>query len=654
MEAAASQVGKNCSKLFELAATDNLNGFRYQVEKMGCDVNEVGLWYGLSFGSKKMSLEERTPIMIASLYGSTEVLKYIIRTKKVDLNRSCGSDRATALHCATAGDSRSSVQAVRILIEANADTNVVDVRGRRPGELIPFCVKSSNNYKSRTLDMLLNGNGVSIEEYEDEEGIRKKAYPFDTCLPDMNNGVYGSDEFRMYSFKVKPCTMGYSHDWKECPFVHPGENARRRDPSTHNYTCVPCPDYRRGICVRGNACEYGHGIFECWLHPAVYKTRLCKEETCCTRKVCFFAHSLDELRPLNDSTGSAMTSGQSIPVNSLELTSPSPQAMMSPLSATSQNRAGFSAREVDLDVGLLGLEKIRMQQRRQLLKEITRITTPYGSSSRIGELSSERLGEITESLDPSLLSKLQGLSPKYNNITGPHVQSPIGPRMQSPKGPHVQLPNRPHVQSPNRPHVQSPSRPHVQSPDRPHVQLPNGPHVQSSNGPRVQLRNGPHVQSPNGPHVRLPNEPHMQSLSGPHIRKNGHHQLRTSYPSSSNMSSSPSRNPIGSSGGGFDSSAPMAAHSRSSAFARRSLNFIDRRNGRGGGGDGYHSGASPSHRQSKLFEQGPPDGQVDWGFNNEDDVNKLTKSASFGYRNGNNNNKNNKNNDKDNGSGEYE
>ncbi|EYU26786.1 hypothetical protein MIMGU_mgv1a025486mg, partial [Erythranthe guttata] len=550
MEAAASQVGKNCSKLFELAATDNLNGFRYQVEKMGCDVNEVGLWYGLSFGSKKMSLEERTPIMIASLYGSTEVLKYIIRTKKVDLNRSCGSDRATALHCATAGDSRSSVQAVRILIEANADTNVVDVRGRRPGELIPFCVKSSNNYKSRTLDMLLNGNGVSIEEYEDEEGIRKKAYPFDTCLPDMNNGVYGSDEFRMYSFKVKPCTMGYSHDWKECPFVHPGENARRRDPSTHNYTCVPCPDYRRGICVRGNACEYGHGIFECWLHPAVYKTRLCKEETCCTRKVCFFAHSLDELRPLNDSTGSAMTSGQSIPVNSLELTSPSPQAMMSPLSATSQNRAGFSAREVDLDVGLLGLEKIRMQQRRQLLKEITRITTPYGSSSRIGELSSERLGEITESLDPSLLSKLQGLSPKYNNITGPHVQSPIGPRMQSPKGPH-----------------------------------------------------------------------------------NGHHQLRTSYPSSSNMSSSPSRNPIGSSGGGFDSSAPMAAHSRSSAFARRSLNFIDRRNGRGGGGDGYHSGASPSHRQSKLFEQGPPDGQVDWGFNNEDDVNKLTKSASFGYRN---------------------
>ncbi|KAL7147878.1 hypothetical protein ABFS83_06G138800 [Erythranthe nasuta] len=587
MEAAATQVGKNCSKLFELAATDNLNGFKYQVERLGCDVNEVGLWYGLSFGSKKISLEERTPIMIASLYGSIEVLKYIIRTKKVDLNRPCGSDRATALHCATAGDSRLSVKAVRILIEANADTNVVDVRGRRPGELIPFCVKSSNNYKSRTLDMLLNGNGVSIEEYEDEEGIQKKAYPpLDTCLPDMNSGVYGSDEFRMYSFKVKPCSRGYSHDWRECPFLHPGENARRRDPSTYNYTCVPCPDYKKGVCVRGDACEYGHGIFECWLHPALYKTRLCKEETWCTRKVCFFAHSLEDLRPLNESAGSAMTSGQSSPVNSVELTSPSPQAMMSPLSATSQNKAGFSTREVDLDVGLLGLEKIRTEQRRQLVEEITRITTPYGSSSRIGKLSSERLGEVIESLDPSLLSKLQGLSPKYNNITGPHMQSPIGPRMQSPsrphvqspKGPHVQLPNRPRVQSPNRPHVQSPSRPHVQSPDRPHVQLPNGPH--------------------------------MQSLSGPHVRQNGHHQLRTSYPSSSNMSSSPSRNPIGSSGGGFDSSAAVAApvmNSRASAFARRSHSFIDRRSGGGGGGDGYHSGASRSQGQSKLFEQGPPD-----------------------------------------------
>ncbi|KAI5408621.1 hypothetical protein KIW84_054457, partial [Lathyrus oleraceus] len=100
----------------------------------------------------------------------------------------------------------------------------------------------------------------------------------------------------------------YSHDWTECPFVHPGENARRRDPMTYQYTCVPCPEFRKGSCSKGDACEYAHGIFECWLHPAQYRTRLCKDETECTRRVCFFAHKPEELRPLYASTGSALPS----------------------------------------------------------------------------------------------------------------------------------------------------------------------------------------------------------------------------------------------------------------------------------------------------------------------------------------------------------
>jgi hypothetical protein len=40
----------------------------------------------------------------------------------------------------------------------------------------------------------------------------KKEYPIDVSLPDINNGVYGSNDFRMYSFKVKPCSRAYSHD----------------------------------------------------------------------------------------------------------------------------------------------------------------------------------------------------------------------------------------------------------------------------------------------------------------------------------------------------------------------------------------------------------------------------------------------------------
>ncbi|KDP43473.1 hypothetical protein JCGZ_16760 [Jatropha curcas] len=136
----------------------------------------------------------------------------------------------------------------------------------------------------------------------------KKEYPIDPSLPDIKNSIYATDEFRMYSFKVRPCSRAYSHDWTECPFVHPGENARRRDPRKFHYSCVPCPDFRKGACRRGDMCEYAHGVFECWLHPAQYRTRLCKDGTSCNRRVCFFAHTPEELRPLYVSTGSAVPS----------------------------------------------------------------------------------------------------------------------------------------------------------------------------------------------------------------------------------------------------------------------------------------------------------------------------------------------------------
>ncbi|PIN24909.1 CCCH-type Zn-finger protein [Handroanthus impetiginosus] len=510
----------NCSKLLELAAIDDLAGFIYEVEERGCDVDELSFWYGRSFGSKKMGYEERTPILIASLYGSIEVLKYIIGSGKVDVNRACGSDGATALHCAAAGGSWSSVEVVELLINASADAKAVDAFGKKPGDLIAPCVKSSSNSKRRTLEMMLNGisieGGDQVEEEESKtvakEGSEKKEYPVDVSLPDINNGIYGTDDFRMYNFKVKPCSRAYSHDWTECPFVHPGENARRRDPRKYNYTCVPCPEFKKGSCAKGDACEYAHGVFESWLHPAQYRTRLCKDETGCTRKVCFFAHKPEELRPLYASTGSAMPSPKSFSVNSLDMTTLSPLSLGSSslmLSNTStppispsvtcsspmwQNKVNLtppalqlpgsrlkttlSARDVDFDLEMLGLEKIRtqQQQRQQLVDEMAGISSPYG---RIGDLKPTNLDDVFGSLDPSLLSHLQGLSP---NTTSSHLQSPTG----------------------------------------------------------LQIR-----QNTN--------------------------QLRASYPS--NISSSPARKY------GFDSSASVAAavmNSRSSAFAKRSQSFIDR------------------------------------------------------------------------------
>ena len=123
--------------------------------------------------------------------------------------------------------------------------------------------------------------------------------PIDPSIPDIRSSIYASDEFRMYSFKIRRCSRSYSHDWTDCPFVHAGENARRRDPRRYHYSCVPCPDFRKAsTCKRGDSCEYAHGVFECWLHPAQYRTRLCKDGPTCSRRVCFFAHESTELRPL--------------------------------------------------------------------------------------------------------------------------------------------------------------------------------------------------------------------------------------------------------------------------------------------------------------------------------------------------------------------
>jgi len=107
---------------------------------------------------------------------------------------------------------------------------------------------------------------------------------------------YSNDHFRMFEFKIRRCARGRSHDWTECPFSHPGEKARRRDPRKYNYSGTSCPDFRKGSCKKGDSCEFAHGVFECWLHPSRYRTQPCKDGTSCRRPVCFFAHTTEQLR----------------------------------------------------------------------------------------------------------------------------------------------------------------------------------------------------------------------------------------------------------------------------------------------------------------------------------------------------------------------
>ncbi|CAA7028918.1 unnamed protein product [Microthlaspi erraticum] len=319
--------------LLEFAACDDLPSFKREIEEKQLEIDEPGFWYCRRVGSKKMGFEERTPLMVAATYGSIDILNYIIATGKSDANRVSGDERVTALHCAVSGCSVSVVEVIKILLDASASPNSVDANGNKPIDLLVRNSRFIPNQSKKSIELLLTGNQISVslvQETEEEEEVRSVVtkYPADASLPDINEGVYGTDEFRMFSFKVKPCSRAYSHDWTECPFVHPGENARRRDPRKYPYTCVPCPEFRKGSCPKGDACEYAHGVFESWLHPAQYRTRLCKDETGCARRVCFFAHRKDELRPVNASTGSAMVSPRSSSSSSPEMS-----VMSSPMSS---------------------------------------------------------------------------------------------------------------------------------------------------------------------------------------------------------------------------------------------------------------------------------------------------------------------------------
>ncbi|XP_075517794.1 zinc finger CCCH domain-containing protein 30-like [Primulina tabacum] len=337
------------ANLLELAANNDVEGFERVVECEPSSIDEVGLWYGRRKDSNQMVLHHRTPLMVAATYGSIDVLKVILSSPEVDVNRCCGVDKDTALHCAASGGSMNAVNIVKLLLAAGANPNLINANGKFPLDITVVSPKCPDNKFS--LQMLLavdasfdegdlgvsrgtsnsnspplsvspgNGSPRSPDMIPDELNFNdvyvssvpeKKEYPFDPSLPDIKNSIYSTDEFRMFSFKVRPCSRAYSHDWTECPFVHPGENARRRDPRKFHYSCVMCPDFRKGACRRGDMCEYAHGVFECWLHPAQYRTRLCKDGTSCNRRVCFFAHTQVELRPLYASTGSTVPSPRSI------------------------------------------------------------------------------------------------------------------------------------------------------------------------------------------------------------------------------------------------------------------------------------------------------------------------------------------------------
>lgn len=117
------------------------------------------------------------------------------------------------------------------------------------------------------------------------------------------------ESFWVYTYKVDKCPFRGSHVWTTCPYAHKGERARRRDPSRYAYAGVTCPEYAESMrrirqagssaaptCARGLRCGYAHGIFETWLHPTRFRTVMCERGADCPRRVCFFAHRLEQRR----------------------------------------------------------------------------------------------------------------------------------------------------------------------------------------------------------------------------------------------------------------------------------------------------------------------------------------------------------------------
>lgn len=103
------------------------------------------------------------------------------------------------------------------------------------------------------------------------------------------------NDLMMYHFKVHPCPINRHHIWEDCPWTHKGENWRRRVPQT--YSAKPCAYFKtQRKCMNEDSCTFAHGMLETQLHPDYYKTRMCRNLGNCPNRICFFAHSAEELR----------------------------------------------------------------------------------------------------------------------------------------------------------------------------------------------------------------------------------------------------------------------------------------------------------------------------------------------------------------------
>lgn len=312
------------------AASNDLSQIRWLIERENVPVDFVGDWYAEPrSGGKGLERQRRTPCMVAASHGALEVLLYVLQMGADPNKRSEDDERCTAMHCAAAGGAALSTEAIRTLLMFGADRNARDMYGRVPADCLPSTT-SDPMYGSSDASGSSSGGSASTGGNRGH-GPSSQAVNSQAAMQDPDEATLMSDEFRMYEFKIRRCSRTRAHDWTECPYTHPGEKARRRDPRRFNYCGTACPEFRKGSCPQGDVCEYAHGVFECWLHPSRYRTQLCKDGPACDRRACFFAHHTSQLRVPTDAHGN--------PIGNVSPNTPSPTGSGSPQSSPRQSSA---------------------------------------------------------------------------------------------------------------------------------------------------------------------------------------------------------------------------------------------------------------------------------------------------------------------------
>ncbi|KAF5737702.1 hypothetical protein HS088_TW13G00591 [Tripterygium wilfordii] len=220
------------ASLLELAANNDTEAFKRSIECNPSCVDEVGQWYGRLKGSSQMVNEHRTPLMVAAIYGSIDVMRLILSLSDADVNLSCGLDGSTALHCAASGGAVNAVDVVKLLLAAGADPNLVDANGHRPVDVIvvppklrdvkstleellatdgfindsktresistsnsnspPLSPSLKNGFLSSSMDLVRK---LKMDDVPMAPASEKKEYPVDPSLPDIKNSIYSTDEF---------------------------------------------------------------------------------------------------------------------------------------------------------------------------------------------------------------------------------------------------------------------------------------------------------------------------------------------------------------------------------------------------------------------------------------------------------------------------